>query len=195
MIEVITGPMFSGKTTELLRKVDRLEYGNVNYAIFKPSVDSRYSSQDVVSHNEKRKKSIVVDNAKDIKNYLDNNKRIKTIAIDEAQFFSKKDKYNIIDLCKDLELNGYHIIINGLDRDYKGEPFGCMPELMAIATKINKLKAVCMYPGCNKDASYTKKTTEVKKIKNKEINVELGSDKEFEANCLKHWKRNNEEKK
>ena len=188
-IEIICGPMFSGKTTELLRRLERLDFANKKYLLFKPSFDDRYSKDAVVSHSKKERTSIPVANAKSILNIMneDKNKYISYIAIDEAQFFSTEDKYNLVNLCLDLKKRNVKIILNGLDMDCAGKPFGLMPELLAIADNIYKLTAVCMYRGCGEKAQMSyKKENANKKIKDENY-IELGEQDLYEARCFKHW--------
>ena len=185
-IEVITGPMFAGKTTELIRRIKRLKHRNRDCIVFKPKIDNRYSKTKIVSHDKEEFESIPVEKAIDIKKHLIDNPKIRHIAIDEAQFFSTNEKENLYDVLYKLKHDGYYIIINGLDMDHNGNPFGLMPNLMAIAEKVDKLTAVCMYPKCEEDASMSYHKTNKKKSIN---DIELGEKDIYEARCFKHWSK------
>ena len=188
-IDVICGPMFSGKTSELLRRLERLDFAKKKYVLFKPKFDNRYSETSVVSHSKKEHHSICVHNPKEIINFLnkEENKNIYYIAIDEAQFFSRDDRYTIVDLCLELKKRYIKVIINGLDMDCSGAPFGMMPELMAMADNIMKLTAVCVYRGCGEKATMSYKKEKIKKYNKEENHVELGESDLYEARCFKHW--------
>lgn len=185
-LRVICGPMFSGKTSELLKRLERLDYANKKYVLFKPKFDDRYSEDEVVSHSKKSKKSVKVNNAQDILDYLDGNKDILYVAIDETQFFKKSDKPSLVDVVLKLKGRGIDIMVNGLDLDSEGKPFSIMPDLMAISDEVIKLKAVCMFPGCGSDAGMSYKKN---KVINKESGnvVELGESESYEARCYFHW--------
>lgn len=185
-IEVICGPMFSGKTSELMRRLERLDYAGKKYILIKPKFDDRYSVDEVISHSKKAKKSVCVQSAQEILIEAKKQSEINIIAIDEAQFFSVKESPNLYEVCKELKQKGYRIIINGLDMDADGEPFGLMPLFMAVATSVEKMKAICMFPGCGKDADMSFKYCNVKKQKQKNI-VELGEADKYEARCYLHW--------
>lgn len=180
-VEIITGPMFAGKTTELIRRIKRLEHRGRKCLVFKPIIDDRYSKTKIVSHDKEEYESIIIEKAKDILDHLKESKNIKHIAIDEAQFFDKNEKENLYDIIYSLKKQGINIIINGLDMDHNGNPFGVMPELMAIADIVLKLTAVCMYPKCEEDApmSFKKKA--------KSSIVDLGEKDLYQSRCFKHW--------
>ena len=139
-IEVICGSMFSGKTEELLRRLKRARFANQHVLIFKPQTDVRYSDKKVVSHDANEIMSTPVENATDI---LSKVKDADVVAIDEAQFFDDK----IIAVCNQLANNGIRVIVAGLDMDFKGNPFGPMPHLMAIAEFVTKVHAICTKTG------------------------------------------------
>jgi thymidine kinase len=185
-LRVICGPMFSGKTSELLRRLERLDYARKKYVLFKPKFDNRYSENEVVSHTKKSKKSILVNNAQEIIEYLDKHNDIVHVAIDETQFFKKSDKPNLIDIILKMKSRGINIMVNGLDLDSEGKPFSIMPDLMALSDEVIKLKAVCMFPGCGEDAGMSYKKS---KVQNKEAGnvVELGESESYEARCYFHW--------
>jgi thymidine kinase len=139
-IEVITGSMFSGKTEEMIRRLRRAQFAGLKVEIFKPSTDSRYSETRIVSHDEKSIVSTPVDNASSILLMAGD---VKVIGIDEAQFFDD----TIVDVCNSLADSGIRVIIAGLDMDFKGNPFGPMPALLAIAEYITKVHAICVRCG------------------------------------------------
>ena len=143
-IEVICGPMFSGKTEELLRRIRRAQIAHQPTVIFKPSTDTRYNKDAVTSHDSNALPSVTVANSHEILNYLRMQPRpITVVAIDEVQFFDA----SLPRMCSELADAGIRVIAAGLDLDFKGEPFGCMPELLARAEEVTKLHAVCMETG------------------------------------------------
>lgn len=145
-IEVITGPMFSGKTEELIRRVARAEIAQISYMLFKPMFDTRYSETEIVSHENKRIGAKPVMDAKEILGFSVD---ADIVGIDEAQFFSPE----LVDTCIKLASGGVRVIVAGLDMDYLGKPFQPIPNLMGVADKVLKLKAICME--CKDDASFT----------------------------------------
>ena len=150
-IEVITGSMFSGKTEELIRRLRRAQIARQHVEIFKPAVDNRYHEKHVVSHDANEIPSVVVNNAREILDYVDLN-RTQVVGIDEAQFFDDE----IVDVCNELADNGVRVIVAGLDMDFRGKPFGPMPYLMAVAEYVTKVHAVCMETGNLAHYSYRK---------------------------------------
>ncbi len=156
-IEVITGPMFSGKTEELIRRVARAEIAQIPYMLFKPMFDTRYSENEIVSHDNKRISAKPVMDAKEI---LGLSVDAEIVGIDEAQFFSQE----IIDTCVKLANGEVRVIVAGLDMDYLSKPFQPIPNLLGVADKITKLKAICME--CRDDASFTHRinVTEEKRL-------------------------------
>lgn len=139
-IEVICGSMFSGKTEELIRRLKRAQFANQKIAIFKPSIDVRYSDVEVVSHDLHSLKSTPITDAKFM---LEIPAEIEVVGIDEAQFFGE----NIVEVCQTLANRGVRVIIAGLDTDFTGKPFGPMPALMAIAEDVQKVHAICVKCG------------------------------------------------
>jgi thymidine kinase len=148
-IEVICGSMFSGKTEELIRRLKRARIANLKTEIFKPAMDNRFHELNVVSHDSNFIVSQPVASAKTILMMAHD---IDVVGIDEAQFFDK----DICDVCETLALNGTRVIVAGLDMDYTGKPFGCMPQLLAIADYITKLHAICVHCGNIASMSYRK---------------------------------------
>ena len=139
-IEVICGSMFSGKTEELIRRLKRAQFAKQRVEIFKPAVDTRYDEEEVVSHNDNRIRSTPVPAAANIR-LLAND--VQVVGIDEAQFFDDE----IVAVCNDLANRGIRVIVAGLDMDFKGNPFGPMPALMATAEYVTKVHAVCTHTG------------------------------------------------
>lgn len=140
-IEVICGPMFAGKTEELIRRVRRLKYAKKNVLIFKPKIDHRYSQTEIVSHNNSKISAIRIESSKEIIKHLKDD--IHCVVIDEAQFLDD----SIVEVAELLADRGIRVIVGGLDRNFRGEPFGPMPKLLAIAEKVDKLTAICVVSG------------------------------------------------
>ena len=139
-IEVICGSMFSGKTEELIRRLKRAQFAKQKVEIFKPSVDVRYDDEKVISHDANEIRSTAVPSSANIGILADD---IQVVGIDEAQFFDE----GIVRVCNDLANRGIRVIVAGLDMDFKGNPFGPMPALMATAEYVTKLHAVCTKTG------------------------------------------------
>ena len=177
MIEVICGPMFSGKTDELIRRLNRLRYANVDFLLFKPKIDDRYNDIKVVSHDGRNIESIPVNYPEQIQTVLTGNPGITVLAIDEIQFL---DSHAMIDTIKNFDSMHTRIILSGLDMDYNGNPFSIMKEILPIADKIDKLTAVCLK--CGQDAKMSYKIDD----ENTEI-VEIGGSDIYEARCLGCW--------
>ena len=167
-IEVICGSMFSGKTEELIRRLNRARLAKQKLEIFKPALDTRYHESDVVSHDENAIRSTPVQFANDILLLAGTS---DVIGIDEAQFFDK----DLVDVCNQLAKQGKRVIIAGLDMDFEGNPFGPMPDLLSIAEFVTKVHAICMQCGALASYSY-RLTTEKEKVM-------LGEKTEYEARC------------
>ncbi|MDX2306521.1 MAG: thymidine kinase [Microscillaceae bacterium] len=150
-IEVITGCMFSGKTEELIRRITRAKIAKQQVLIFKPTLDNRYHSQHIVSHDANAIYSIPVEKAQDIWDKA-TSEPVDVVGIDEGQFFDN----DIIDVCNELANSGTRVIVAGLDMDYQGKPFGPMPYLMAVAEFVTKLHAICAVSGELANFSYRK---------------------------------------
>ena len=148
-IEVITGSMFSGKTEELIRRLKRAQFARQKVEIFKPAVDTRYDDNQVVSHDKNHIRSTAVPAAANIPILADN---CDVVGIDEAQFFDDE----IVKVCNDLANRGVRVIVAGLDMDFKGNPFGPMPALMATAEYVTKVHAVCPRTGNLANYSFRK---------------------------------------
>lgn len=170
--------MFSGKTEELLRRVTRLTYSQSSFHLFKPKVDIRYSKSDVVTHNGIKLLAKPVSRASEI---LEHWIKYPTqvVAIDEGQFFDPTEAVSLSHVARQLSIRGVRVIIAGLDMDSNGNPFGLMPELMAIADEVTKLKACCAV--CGNDASMSLHRS------TQSSPVELGGAETYEARCLEHW--------
>jgi thymidine kinase len=140
-IEVVCGPMFAGKTEELIRRIKRLEYAKQNVLVFKPRIDNRYAQGEIVSHNLSKKPSIIIDKASEILDYI--HEDVDAVVVDEVQFLD----FDIIQIAEDLADLGIRVIVGGLDSDFRGIPFGPMPELLARAEFVTKLTAICVKSG------------------------------------------------
>ncbi len=169
-IEVISGCMFSGKTEELIRRLNRALIAKQKVEIFKPSVDKRYHSEQVVSHNENSIRSTPVQFANDILLLAGD---CDVVGIDEAQFFDEA----IVEICNTLANQGKRVIVAGLDMDYEGRPFGPMPDLLAVAEFVTKVHAICAQTG--ELASFSFRLSE------HEQQVMLGEKNEYEARSRK----------
>ncbi len=167
-IEVITGSMFSGKTEELIRRLRRAQIAKQKVAIFKPQLDTRYSEKEIVSHDSNYIESVPVASAKEI---LEKYGDADVIGIDEAQFFDNE----IINVCNQLANKGKRVIVAGLDMDYKGQPFGPMPALMAIAEYVTKVHAICIR--CGNLAHYSHRISASQSL------IELGEKDKYEPLC------------
>lgn len=174
-IEVICGSMFSGKTEELVRRLKRAQYGRLKVQVFKPQIDNRYSPDHVQSHDANRILSIPVNTAKEILNLVDDNTRI--VGIDEAQFFDD----SIVDVAQKLAYRGIRVIIAGLDTDFRAQPFGSMPKLLAISEYVTKLSAVCVI--CGNQASRSQRVVTTDFPVNSDIIVAVGANEMYEARC------------
>jgi thymidine kinase len=168
-IEAITGSMFSGKSEELIRRLRRAEIARQRVQIFKPSVDDRYEEDHIVSHSQMRLRSIPVADGNELMAHVDD--RAEVIGIDEAQFFGEE----IVDVCIRLANRGKRVIVAGLDLDYRGKPFGPMPQILAVAEYVSKQLAICMV--CGAPANYTQRLTESHE------QIEIGAQGMYEARC------------
>ncbi len=169
-IEVICGSMFSGKTEELIRRLRRAQIARQRVEIFKPIVDTRFSHDHVVSHNQQKIESVGVKNSEEI---LLKAGDAQVLGIDEAQFFDEQ----LVAICQDLANAGKRVIVAGLDLDYRRQPFEPIPQLLATAEYISKMHAICMK--CGSVASFTQRlTTETER-------VVVGASDMYEARCRK----------
>ncbi len=168
-IEVIAGPMFSGKSEELIRLLRRATIARQRVQVFKPKLDNRYSEGDVVSHTQMRIPCELVERADEIMPRLD--PRTEVVGIDEAQFFDDE----LPRVCGHLANLGKRVVVAGLDMDYRGIPFGPMPELLAVAEEVHKIHAICT--SCGSQAAYTQRLIESDEL------VVVGATGAYEARC------------
>ena len=173
-IEVVCGSMFSGKTEELIRRMRRAQFAKQKVEIFKPSIDVRYSEEDVVSHDQNHIPSTPIDSSASI---LLLSSDIDVVGIDEAQFLDM----GVVDVCNELANRGVRVIIAGLDMDYKGVPFGPMPALCAIADEVTKVHAICVNCGSLAYVSHRKVHFERR--------VLLGETQEYEPLCRECYQK------
>ncbi len=169
-IEVIAGCMFSGKTEELIRRIRRAEIARQKVIIFKPKVDTRYSTDHIVSHSDAKLLSTSVDKAIDIPPLVGD---AQVVGIDEGQFFDD----TLVNVAEELANKGKRVIIAGLDQDYRGIPFEPMPQLLAVAEYITKTLAICVI--CGNPADRTQRTTQASE------RVLVGAKDSYEARCRK----------
>ena len=169
-IEVVCGCMFSGKTEELIRRLRRAQIAKQKVAVFKPKVDNRYSSVNIVTHSDQSLLAKVIDDAEDIFNSMGD---AQVIGIDEGQFF----KQNLVDVCEKLASQGKRVIVAGLDQDYRGKPFDPMPQLLAVAEYITKTLAICVVCGNPADRTQRKSASQDR--------VVVGAKDIYEARCRK----------
>ena len=177
-IEVICGSMFSGKTEELIRRLKRANFAKQKVEIFKPALDTRYSDEEVVSHDHNAIQSTPVDSSASILLFSSN---IDVVGIDEAQFFDD----GLVDICNQLADNGVRVIIAGLDMDFKRIPFGPIPALCAIADEVTKVHAICVKCGNLAYASH--------RITKSEKRVLLGEKDTYEPLCRRCFMQSLEE--
>ncbi len=168
-IEVIAGPMFSGKSEELIRLLKRAMIARQRVQVFKPRLDNRYSEGDVVSHSQMRVPCELVERSNEIRPRLD--PRTEVVGIDEAQFFDD----GLPAVCGHLANLGKRVIVAGLDMDYRGVPFGPMPVLLAVAEQVHKIHAICT--SCGSPAAYTQRLIESDEL------VVVGASGAYEARC------------
>lgn len=142
-IEVICGPMFAGKSEELIRRIKRIEYAKKKVIVFKPLIDNRYSENEVVSHNKRKTKCYNLSTSSDVYKYISED--TYAVAFDEVQFMDE----GILDVCQELADKGIRVICAGLDNDFRGEPFSIMPQLLCMAEYVTKLTAICNVCGSN----------------------------------------------
>ena len=171
-VEVICGSMFSGKTEELIRRMKRAKFARQKVEIFKPTIDVRYSEEEVVSHEGNSILSTPVDSSASI---LLMGQESDVVGIDEAQFFDE----HIVEVCNELANRGIRVIVAGLDLDFKGNPFGPMPALCAIADEVTKVHAICVRCGALAYVSH--------RIVAGEKQVLLGEKMEYEPLCREYY--------
>lgn len=177
-IEVITGPMFAGKTDELIRRITTLSFANKKVVAFKPKIDDRYDESKISAHNGKRYEAYAISKSSEIKEHVDSDVRV--VAIDEVQFFDRE----IIQVIEDLADSGVRVICAGLDMDFCGRPFGIMPDLLARAEIVTKLEAVCTECGCA--ATRSQRLIDGKPASEVDPVIMVGANESYEARCRKH---------
>ena len=171
-IEVICGSMFSGKTEELIRRLRRAEWAQLNVQLVKPALDSRHSPERVTSHDRRSFRSQTAGQAGDLVKMAAG---CDVLGIDEAQFFDN----NLVSVCNDLAEQGVRVIVAGLDMDFRGRPFGPVPHIMAVAEHVTKLHAICVE--CGGAAHFSHRTSD----QNEQVLV--GAKEQYEALCRKHY--------
>lgn len=177
-IEVVVGPMYSGKSEELIRRLKRAQIAKQKVQVFKPAIDDRYSVDEVVSHDGGKIKGNVIRSSSDILRLLKDDTEV--VGIDEVQFIDD----GVIDVCRELANQGLRVIVAGLDMDFRGEPFGCTPSLMAIAEFVDKLTAVCVV--CGNPANRTQRLIDGKPARYDDPTILVGATESYEARCRKH---------
>lgn len=177
-IEVITGPMFAGKSEELIRRVNTLTYTKKKILAFKPKIDDRYDKSAISSHSGLKYQGYAISDCKEILNYVDESTNV--VAIDEVQFFSSE----VVKICEDLADKGIRVIVAGLDMDFRGEPFGPMPQLLARAEIVTKLTAVCTI--CSMAATRTQRLIDGKPASVDDPTILVGAKESYEARCRHH---------
>lgn len=174
-IEVICGCMFAGKTEELIRRINVLSYARKNILVFKPKIDDRYSTTEIASHAGSKVPCIVISEAKEILNHV--NYDTDVVAIDEVQFFDE----DVVDICEYLADSGLRVMVAGLDKDFRGEPFGVLPDLLTRAEFVTKLTAVCAK--CGAPATRTQRIINGKPASFNDPIVLVGTKEAYEPRC------------
>jgi len=177
-IEVVCGSMFSGKTDELIRRLVRATIARQTVQVFKPAIDIRYAAEKLASHAGATFDAVPVSNAAEIRAKLD--KDATVVAIDEAQFLDA----DVVHVAQELASRGVRVLVAGLDTDFRGEPFGSMPELMSKAEHVSKLHAICMV--CGDEASRTQRLVNGKPARYDDPVVIVGASEMYEARCRQH---------
>lgn len=168
-MEVICGPMFSGKTEELIRRLTRAHYARQTVQIFKPKIDDRYDESSVVSHSDQSLPGVAVEDLAALEASLD--PQVEVIGIDEVQFFEGP----VVEFCQQMADEGRRVVVAGLDQDYRGRPFGPMPRLLCVAEYITKLSAICVQCGNPAHRSY--------RLAEDPQQVLVGTEDQYEARC------------
>jgi thymidine kinase len=174
-IEVVAGSMFSGKTEELIRRIRRARIAKQQVQVFKPAMDDRYHAEQVSSHNGLQWEAVPINNAREILDRLAPGTTV--VAVDEAQFFD----WELSQVCTELAERGLRVILAGLDTDFRGEPFGPMPLLMAEAEEVTKLQAICVV--CGAPASRTQRLIDNQPAAYDDPIILVGGSESYEARC------------
>jgi thymidine kinase len=174
-IEVICGSMFCGKTEELIRRVRRAQIARQKVQVFKPAIDTRYADREVTSHNGLQVEAVAVADTAQVRTLLEPDTTV--VALDEVQFFDN----DVITLCDELAAQGKRVIAAGLDMDFRGEPFGPVPTLMARSERVDKLQAICVV--CGGPASRTQRLIDGKPAAYDDPVILVGASEVYEARC------------
>ena len=174
-LEIVCGPMFSGKSEELIRRLKRTILAKKKTLIFTPKIDDRYLQDHICSHDGKQLEAIPITSIEEILPYIDD--ETKVIGIDEVQFLQG----DTIGVIMNLVEEGKRVICAGLDKDFRGESFGCMPELLALADDVSKLTAICMC--CGRSANFTQRLIEGKPAAYDDPLILIGAQESYEARC------------
>jgi thymidine kinase len=176
-IEIVVGSMFSGKSEELIRRVKRARIARQKDQVFKPLIDNRYSMGDIVSHDGDKVQAVGVGSSDEIMHQVEDHTEV--VAIDEVQFFDP----GIVNVCTRLANQGRRVILAGLDQDFRGEPFGSVPLLLALAENVTKLQAICMR--CGLPASRTQRLVNGEPAYYDDPIIMIGAQENYEARCRK----------
>lgn len=175
-IEIIVGPMYAGKSEELIRRINRANIAELKVLAFKPKIDKRYSDDSIASHNGKQVPCIPVENTEEMMAIIQQ-ETFDVLAIDEIQFFDEA----VIEMCQDMADAGKRVICSGLDLDFRGEPFRVVPPLMAMAEHVVKLTAICMV--CKNPATRTQRLVNGQPAKYSDPIILVGAKEAYEARC------------
>lgn len=176
-IETIVGPMYSGKSEELIRRLKRAKIAKQEVIVFKPCIDNRFSKEDVVSHSGISIKAVAINHLEEIFSYITDETQV--VGIDEVQFFDNK----IVDIAIELADRGMRVIAAGLDMDFRAEPFGPVPQLLARSEFVDKLQAVCVK--CGAPATRTQRLIDGIAAKYDDPIILVGASESYEARCRK----------
>jgi thymidine kinase len=174
-IEIICGSMFCGKTEELIRRVRRAQIARQKVQVFKPAIDTRYADREVTSHNGLQVEAVPVEDVAQVRTLLEPDTTV--VALDEVQFFDD----DVVTLCDELAAQGKRVIAAGLDMDFRGEPFGPVPALMARSERVDKLQAICVV--CGGPASRTQRLIDGKPAAYDDPVILVGASEVYEARC------------
>ena len=177
-IEVIVGPMYAGKSEEVIRRINRAKIAGLKVLAFKPQIDDRYSKDNITSHNGKKAECYAVRDTDEIRRCIEN-EEFDILAIDEVQFLGE----DIIHICRDVADRGKRVICSGLDTDFRGEPFNVVPTLMAISEQVTKLTAICMK--CKRPGTKTQRLVNGQPAKYSDPIILVGAKESYEARCRK----------
>ena len=174
-VEVICGPMFAGKSEELIRRIKRIEYAKKKVVVFKPLIDNRYSEDEVVSHNKRKTKCYNLKHSSDVMAHITDD--VYAVAFDEVQFMDE----GILEVIETLANMGKRVICAGLDNDFRGEPFSIMPKLLCLAEYVTKLTAICTVCGAN--ATRTQRVVNGKPAYYEDPIIIIGASEAYEPRC------------